>query len=388
MPIKYGDSIKIEKVLHGPTERTGERKLIYRRQDYIDGSEKPSSDKKGKAQEEKTRMVFHADGGVTGIAEEAKKAEEAPEAEKEEKKDPEENSAQDAGPEAVEADSEDIDSADKDKEKDKKSRKKSGKRRSSAVLTVLLVVCIGVFCYSGYRLISWYVNSQKEKAGYEDLRNEITVTTGDSGDTTQTSYEKYQRLFDANEDMCGWLRIDGTNIDYPVMYTPSNPEKYLRMSFYGEYALGGTLFVGAGCTISPRSDNVIIYGHNMTDDTMFHELVYYEDPEFLAENPYVEFDTKEEFGTYQIIYAIKTVVYTSDDWEYYNFINADSEEEFNSFIQSCEARELYDSGYTAEYGDELLTLSTCEYSQENGRMVIIAKKISSSETISTSDSQS
>ena len=261
-----------------------------------------------------------------------------------------------------------------------KTEEKKRKDPKQVILTVLIFVFLGVFLFSGYKILSWYINSRKDMAVNQELRNEIVVTYDDNGNEVQdlSPYEKYQILFEANEDMAGWIKIDGTHIDYPVMNTQYYPEKYLRTNFHGEYALGGTLFVGAGCSLDPRSDNVVIYGHNMTDDTMFHDLVLFSDPAFLAEHPYIQFDTDKEYGVYEIIYVIKTQVYTESDWEYYAFIDAANADEFYRFIQGCKQHSIYNTGKEALYGDELLTLSTCEYSVEDGRMVIVAKKISSS----------
>ena len=245
-----------------------------------------------------------------------------------------------------------------------------------------MFVFLGVFVFSAYKVISWYVNSQKDKATNQNLRNEIVIVLDDEGNEVQslTSYEKYQKLFEANEDMVGWIKIDGTHIDYPVMNTQYYPEKYIRTNFYGEYALGGTLFVGAGTSFNPRSDNVIIYGHNMTDDTMFHDLVNYKDPAYLNEHPVVHFDTKDEYGIYQIAFVMMSQVYTENDWEYYSFVNANNSDEFYRFVQGCKVHSLYDTGIDVVYGDELLTLSTCEYSREDGRMIIVAKKVDESYT--------
>ena len=110
-------------------------------------------------------------------------------------------------------------------------------------------------------------------------------------------------------------------------------------------------------------------------EDMFADLCKYESEDFYQEHKTIRFDTLDSFGEYEVIAAFKTVAYSEEGFKYYHFVNAESAEAFDEYIAQCKALALYDTGVTAEYGDQLITLSTCEYSRTNGRMVVVAKKI-------------
>lgn len=126
------------------------------------------------------------------------------------------------------------------------------------------------------------------------------------------------------------------------------------------------------------SDNLILYGHHMNNGSMFADLCKYESEKFYREHSTIHFDTLDGYGDYEIVAVFKTVAYSQDGFKYYHFVEADSREDFDAFMEQCRALALYDTGISAEYGDSLLTLSTCEYSRNNGRMVVVAKRIAPS----------
>lgn len=126
------------------------------------------------------------------------------------------------------------------------------------------------------------------------------------------------------------------------------------------------------------SDNLILYGHHMNNGTMFADLCKYESEDFYKEHSTIHFDTLEDYGEYEIVVVFKTVAYSQEGFKYYHFIDAECEADFDEFIAECKALALYDTGSSAEYGDSLITLSTCEYSRNNGRMVVVAKRITPS----------
>ena len=276
---------------------------------------------------------------------------------------------------------------------------------------IALVVCCGVLAFSGYKIYEYNKTSTEEKSELDDLRSLIQVqynnddayygeggdsgnnldnTTGgnstsggnNSGGTisnnshiTKVPYFRYKPLVDINSDFCGWIKIEGTNIDYPVMHTPDDPQKYLHLSFYGKYAWCGLPFVDGKCDIAPNSDNVIIYAHHMKDGSMFQNLVNYTDKAYYTQHSTVLFDTLWNYGKYEIIAVVKTTVSSKDSWRFDKYVNFETEEEFLEFYNYAKEHSLYDTGVTAEYDDKFLTLSTCEYSQNNGRLVVIAKKV-------------
>lgn len=125
---------------------------------------------------------------------------------------------------------------------------------------------------------------------------------------------------------------------------------------------------------STGSDNLVIYGHHIKGGKMFGALEDYKSQSFYEEHKTIQFDTLTQRGVYEIIAVFKTVAYSSQGFRYYDFVNAESKDEFNDYIQKCKELALYETGVTAEYGDRLITLSTCEYSAQNGRLVVVAKK--------------
>ena len=190
----------------------------------------------------------------------------------------------------------------------------------------------------------------------------------------QTAFEKYAVVYEQNSDFVGWISIERTNIDYPVMQTIDNPNYYLKHSFDKQYSDYGVPYVQENCDLG-LSDNCVIYGHHMNNGSMFADLCKYESEDFYQEHKTVRFDTLSGFGEYEVVAVFKTVAYSEQGFKYYHFTRAESAEDFDAYIVQCKALSLYDTGVTVEYGDRLITLSTCEYSRKNGRMVVVAKRI-------------
>ena len=192
---------------------------------------------------------------------------------------------------------------------------------------------------------------------------------------SQSSVQPTSRnLYLENADMIGWIQIEGTSIDYPVMQTVDEPNFYLKRGVDKQYSDYGVPYVQENCDLA-LSDNCVIYGHHMNNGTMFADLCKYESEDFYQEHKTIRFDTLSGFGEYEIMAVFKTVAYSEQGFKYYHFTRAESAEDFDAYIAQCKALSLYDTGVTAEYGDKLITLSTCEYSRKNGRMVVVAKRI-------------
>ena len=199
-------------------------------------------------------------------------------------------------------------------------------------------------------------------------------TAESTAPTEPVMLAKYAPLYEQNHDLFGWLRIDGTAIDYPVMYTPTDPEKYLHTNFALEYSYGGIPFIDANC--SSGSDNLLIYGHNMLDGSMFRSLPKYQDKSYWQAHPIIHFDTLYEEGEYEVLAAFyDRVYYTYENcFKFYQFIDAVDEADFDNAISNFRSKALYDTGVTASYGDKLITLVTCAYHVEDGRFVVVARK--------------
>lgn len=185
-----------------------------------------------------------------------------------------------------------------------------------------------------------------------------------------------EELYEINPDTVGYLSVDGTNIEGPVVYTEGE-DYYLHRGFYGEDLEAGVLFVDKYNTIEPRDANLIIHGHNMLDGSMFHDLLKYEDESFYREHKIIRFDSLYEPAEYEVVAAFVSQVYyvTDQVFKYYKEYDFKDREEFSYFVSNIKALSFYDTGVDAKFGDEFITLSTCEYSRTDGRMVVVARKI-------------
>ena len=194
----------------------------------------------------------------------------------------------------------------------------------------------------------------------------------------QSSVQQSNRnLYLENADMVGWILIEDTNIDYPVMQTPTDPNYYLKHNFEKNYTDYGCPFMQADCDVLCSSDNLIIYGHNMKDGSMFADLAKYRSKDFRQAHKTVWFDTELGSSAYEIFAVIHTTVQAddADAFPFYWFVDAASPEEFADYVSACKAQALYDTGISAQYGDKLLTLSTCDNITDNGRWLVIGKRI-------------
>lgn len=206
-------------------------------------------------------------------------------------------------------------------------------------------------------------------------QTESTVDLSDDGPYADILPE-YRDAYALNNDLVGWIKIEGTNIDYPVMQTPGNKDYYLKHNFNKERSNWGCVYVRESCDVFTPSDNVTIYGHYMQDGSMFHDLHGYYYSSFYKEHPYIQFDTIYERHTYQIIAVFKTSANIGEGFAYHLFDYAQDKAEFDEYIDTVKSLRFYWTGVEAEYGDMLITLSTCEYTLDNGRLVVVAKRIS------------
>ena len=219
---------------------------------------------------------------------------------------------------------------------------------SMAIVSVLLSALLLISGVMIYRELS---SRQKEKGDFDALAElvEMPVTsppiTSEPSETTEPEepLRDLSPLLEQNSECIGWLCIPDTAVNYPVMHTPRNPQKYLRMNFYGEYSQSGVPFLDYRC--SPDSGNLLVYGHNMKNGTMFGELKSYTDPAFCADHPTIEFQTAD--GLFRYTVSEVRITDTSDKW--YEDIGS----------------ELFE-------GKRCLVLSTC-YGGGNGRLLVIAE---------------
>lgn len=248
--------------------------------------------------------------------------------------------------------------------------------KSKSKRIIIRIIFVIVFVISIVALLLRFYNLDKEKQDQQDILEDIKI------DTSQVTEEKTERMLQLeelqkeNQDIIGWIEIQGTNINYPVCQTTDN-EYYLSHNHKKEKASTGALFLDKDFDLDKPSTNFLIYGHRNKNGTMFEELMKYNKEDFFKEHKEINFTTTKEDTTYEILAVFKSRVYYKSEqnvFRYYYFVNAENEEEYNNYINESKKASIYDTGITAEYGEQLMTLSTCEYSQEDGRFVIVAKK--------------
>ena len=261
---------------------------------------------------------------------------------------------------------------------------------------ILILVCLIVFFGSGYYILQ-YVHSNM--SAQNDFRA-----------VAQLKARGLDSVFEENGDVVGWIEIEGTKVDYPVMQTTKasgkdDPEYYLHRNFDREYSESGTPFVDADSMIAGATKvlpaggetgnysiatnstwNWLIYGHHMKYGSMFQNLLKYEKETFWKAHKTFRFDrinigvdgtTREIDEEYEVISAGYSQIYVEDSkaFKYYEYAGYYDEDSFNEYIEGVKAESCYDTGVTAEYGDQLVTLSTCAYQTKNGRFYIVGKRI-------------
>lgn len=185
-------------------------------------------------------------------------------------------------------------------------------------------------------------------------------------------------LYEQNKHLVGWIQIEDTNVDYPVLQTPNTPEwisYYLYRDFYGKDDKHGSIYAREACDVFRPSDNLVLYGHNMADFSMFGDLYQYESEQFYKGHKYIRFDTLYQRNVYEIFAVFHTSGTYGVGFSYHLFNDAKNAQEFDDFISKCKELSFYDTGITPQYGDKLLTLSTCDFHIDNGRLVVLARRI-------------
>lgn len=255
------------------------------------------------------------------------------------------------------------------------------------IATVLiLVVAFGV---SAFMVGNYFLDGKKQSDRMEELTQMVSeaetetaaaTTETAEGTTAATTGEKemiagYKKLYDENPDTVGWLKIEGTKLNYPVLQHPEELNYYLYKDFDKKESKRGSVYAWEAADINKPSDNITLFGHNMADGSMFAALNAYTKKSAWENNPLITFDTLTEYHTYKIFAVFKTSANKDKGFSYHKFVDAENEEEFNEFVSTCKKLAFYDTGITPVYGDKLLCLSTCEYTLENGRLVVAAVRI-------------
>ncbi len=262
----------------------------------------------------------------------------------------------------------------------KKHKEKIGFGIVIGVFSVIIIACL-------ISIFSQLYTENKEKEEFrqlseiiaEDTRtvrkpNILQINSFDNDTKSEqpmyytTYYQSHSvsELISINPDCFGWISISGTSINYPVMHTPDNPQKYLNRNFYGEYSQSGVPFLDGRCTSD--STNLIIYGHHMNNGTMFADLCNYTDYSYFADHPTVLLETQKGALSYTVFAVMK--VKSDNDW--YRFTSALTEKRYKSMIEYAKEKSIYNTGITPKYGQQILTLSTCYGISSDGRILVLA----------------
>ncbi len=274
------------------------------------------------------------------------------------------------------------------------------KKKSGALSAILLVIFAVLLAYSGTMLLKDFTQARAEKKEFEELADIIelepddTDTEKEPSDDTPTDVTEpddntpdgdtdekpsapkrkpltrdIPKLVSMNPDCVGWVFVDGTPINYPVVHTPDEPEKYLRKSFYGKKSTGGVPFIDFRCTLD--SSNIIIYGHGMRNGTMFGKLKYFVKKSFWEKHDIIEFETLDGCAKYKVFAVLE--VKNDDTW--YNKILLQTESSYNDAIEYAKSNSSYDTGYTPVFGQRLISLSTCYGETKADRLIVIGAEI-------------
>lgn len=257
-------------------------------------------------------------------------------------------------------------------------------------VVVLLLILVGVMLF--------VINQPEEPAPTEPASTETVAPTETETvppTTEETIPEESEpvmlahmaELFEQNPEVMGWIKVDDTLIDYPVMYTPEDEDKYIHLSFDGKYDYGGVPFIDKDFVVDPESQNLILFGHNMRDGSQFAHIMKYKSETFWTDHRYIKYTTLYEERVYEIIGAFEDRLYKKyeDVFKFYQFVDPETEEEFNEAITYFKDKTPYEIETTAEYGDKLITLVTCAYHTSNGRFVVVGRLMTDEEVAEISD---
>ena len=282
------------------------------------------------------------------------------------------------------------------------TRGEKRRRRAKHILLIPLYLILLIAVTTG---VLWILKEDESQRSMEELRRRVMITptavptkppaeleavresptpappTPDDATPTPSGPKeilpRFKELYEENNDLAGWLTIEGTVIDYPVMYKEDDNDFYLSHNFEGKSDVNGLLVLDKRCDRSGDGMNMLIHGHHIRNGTLFGGLTLYEDEEYCKAHSVITFSTIYEERQYEIFAVFKSSVYDEDteDIKFYDFIDIQTREQFNEYIRSALDDSLFDTGVRPYWGDKLISLSTCEYSKENGRLVIVGREI-------------
>lgn len=286
-----------------------------------------------------------------------------------------------------------------------------GKKIMNVLFTLIAVAAVGGAAFFGWKILEKQLEYRKGQEGMDEIyeiMQEVTIpqnsdtetapqAAGSESETTVEETEpevivvhtpeelladsdrmlaQYAALYEQNSDLVGWIMVDNTVINYPVMQTPNDPDFYLYRNFRKADSSSGMIYIDGVCRMDGSARNLLIYGHHMRNGAMFASLQKYESRTYYENHPYVMFNTLDQTAVYEIVAAFKQPAATVDE-NFTNMLMAETDETFNQLAAYVNAHRFYNTGVSMSASDQLITLITCEYTQGDGRFFVIAKKIKS-----------
>lgn len=259
-------------------------------------------------------------------------------------------------------------------------------------LTVILVLCLGYLA-----LYQWdSIRQAKEAARLQEIAGSFTEpsseTTGsvsvvqhsgeinseetESGREEEYALSGYENLLKINPQVLGWIAVPGTQLSFPLLQGEDN-DFYLHHDIYGQASRYGAIFADYRADLYGGESNIIIYGHHMRNGSMFGSLKEYDNVSYYEEHPSFFLFLPEEEREYEIIAVLRNDIYSrkEEPFQYYDYARIETKEMFDEYCQGIKSHSLYDTGLTAEYGDELVTLCTCSYSGRDQRLLVVGRRL-------------
>ena len=257
------------------------------------------------------------------------------------------------------------------------------RRRKGFYRKVFIVICLGAFLFASYKLIDMAVGYYKNSKVIEEVQGKFYQDAPTMNERELVEFDpdliveeeevdpSFEQLLKENADVKGWIKVEGTKIDYPILQGADNLA-YLRKNYYKEYSPAGSIFLDFRNDVDDLDNNTVIYGHRMKDGSMFEPIVNYEDEDFLKNNPVIELETLHGSYEAEVFAAYET---TTD----FNYIQTEfsSAGEFGSFLSEINKKSVIESDVDVNEGDKIITLSTCDYNLDPiaGRFAVHAKLI-------------
>ncbi len=256
------------------------------------------------------------------------------------------------------------------KKREKSRRKRSIKKKIILICTIVLLCLLAYLAY-------YFYNKGKNMTSIREAQEYMEVKDEKENVVEDERIDKVKELQSQNSDIKGWIQIENTNINYPLLQGEDN-EFYADHDYKKEKSVYGSIYLKNICNIYDETSNLVIYGHHMKDTEMFNNLLKYKDQSFYNEHKTVEIITDKDVRKYAIVSVFKSRIFYQNEtnvFRYYNIVDFENEDEYNDFISNAKKLQFYDTGVDAKFGEQLITMITCESSTENGRLVVVAKRI-------------